>query len=288
MSKTSIAWTDRTENPLTGCTEEGPECLNCYARIASASPRLQQFEKYHGVVDEKGRWTGQINFTPKVLDDLLKTKKEHMQFMPSMSDPFHSGVKDEWLNEIFAAVILTPHITHQVLTKRHERMYEYFDNLDLRQLVNPARDLLSRNNKTKAIGDWKLPIKNLWLGVTCGTQRSADKRIPYLQKVAEMRYTTFVSVEPMLEEVDLTGLLDGIAQVIIGGESGFNARPFHLEWARSLIEQCRVAGVKVFMKQVGSNAFYEGKPYKTKSRAGSDLAEWPEWAQIQEFPDGVK
>jgi protein gp37 len=69
---------------------------------------------------------------------------------------------------------------------------------------------------------------------------------------------------------------------------GANARPFNLEWARSLIDQCREAGVKVFMKQVGSNAFYEGESFKTKSRAGSDIAEWPEWAQIQEFPYEVK
>jgi hypothetical protein len=53
MSKTAISWTDETANPLTGCTEEGSECVNGYARVASASPRLQQFEKYHGVVDDR-------------------------------------------------------------------------------------------------------------------------------------------------------------------------------------------------------------------------------------------
>jgi protein gp37 len=72
--------------------------------------------------------------------------------------------------------------------------------------------------------------------------------------------------------------------VIIGGESGSKARPFHLEWAQFLIHQCNEAGVKVFMKQVGSNAFYEGKPFKTKSRSGSDPSEWPKWARAQEFP----
>jgi len=112
-----------------------------------------------------------------------------------------------------------------------------------------------------------------------------------------------VSVEPMLEEIDLwsanyknpsggiTGAITawggGVDWIIIGGESGSKARPFHVEWARSLIDQCREAGTAVFMKQAGSNAFYEGKPFKTKSRAGSDPSEWPEWARVQEFPQNA-
>jgi protein gp37 len=83
----------------------------------------------------------------------------------------------------------------------------------------------------------------------------------------------------------ITAWNGGASWIIIGGESGSNARPFHLEWAQDLIKQCREVGVKVFMKQVGSNAFYRGQPFKTKSRAGSDPTEWPEWAQIQEFPE---
>jgi protein gp37 len=111
MSKTAISWTDETANPLTGCTEEGPECVNCYARVASASPRLQQFEKYHGVVDDRGRWTGQINFAPEVLEKLMHLKKPRRIFMPSMSDPFHPGVKDEWLDRIFAAIAFSTFMT---------------------------------------------------------------------------------------------------------------------------------------------------------------------------------
>jgi protein gp37 len=314
MSQTTIAWTDRTENPLTGCTEvrvkgaKESECDNCYARVASASPRLQQFEKYHGVVNEKGRWTGQINFTPKVLDDLLRIKKPQRIFMPSMSDLFHLGVKDEWLDQIFATIALTPHLTYQILTKRPERMLKYSQR-DFYGCIMKAFDMLPKDLVIKAPKPsyrqtW--PLSNVWLGVTSGTQKAADERIPLLlQAPAAVR---FVSVEPMLEPMTLTCLhyagitnidcltgqhgvnypLQGtgnkINQVIIGGESGTNARPFELAWARSLIDQCREAGTKIFMKQVGSNAFYEGKPFKTKSRAGSDPSEWPEWAQIQEFP----
>jgi protein gp37 len=359
MSKTTIAWTDRTENPFTGCNEEGPECINCYARVASATPRLQQFEKYHGVVDDRGRWTGQINFTPKVLDDLLRIKKPQRIFMPSMSDPFHPGVKDEWLDQMMAAIALTPHLTYQLLTKRPERMLQYLTEkwqptpaqyfegvyipesqnsrqteitlaceeiIDRFNLGDTTKGELWTDNGSLKIMQWSWPLPNLMLGVTAGTQKAADERIPLLLRAPAAG--RFVSVEPMLEEVDLKRYLGkfwscpeceagdeyqwmlpnarkefcgncagdtgrdvylkvrgrGINQIIIGGESGTNARPFHLEWARSLINQCRETGTKVFMKQVGSNAFYEGKPFKTKSRAGSDSSEWPEWARIQEFP----
>jgi protein gp37 len=319
MSKTVISWTDETANPLTGCTEEGPECVNCYARVASASPRLQQFEKYHGVVDDRGRWTGQINFSPEVLEKLLHLKKPRRVFMPSMSDPFHPGVKDEWLDQIFAAIALTPHITYQMLTKRPERMLEY---LGRHEFIHEMKLAVFNMNFCGMKNYPELDVskgflKNLWPGVTTGTQKAADERIPLLLKT--LAAVRFLSVEPMLENIDLTRcrvcngsgaswnsiaqdylgcpncLADGFTDelckidwVIIGGESGSNARPFNLEWARSLIDQCREAGVKVFMKQAGSNAFYEGESFKTKSRAGSDIAEWPEWAQIQEFPCEVK
>lgn len=345
MSKTLISWTDETANPLTGCTECDPACLNCYARAASASPRLQQFEKYHGVVDEKGRWTSQINFAPDVLDKLLKKKKPCKIFMPSMSDLFHPGVKDEWIDQIMAAIALTPHITYQVLTKRPERMLEYFSKFqdwqthlgDTGAWASNMADLACDRNWRKyhhldgnnyssdeCYEELKTSIhsgyfENLWIGVTAGTQKSAEDRIPLLlQTPAAVR---FVSVEPMLEEMDISewlhllpcpqhpneraagwghlpcdcrdwfnkhvasGNLSSISQIIIGGESGPNSRPFHLEWAQSLIEQCHGTNTKVFMKQVGSNAFYQGKPFKTKSRAGSDPSEWPEWAQVQEFPN---
>lgn len=354
MSKTLISWTDETANPLTGCTECDPACLNCYARVASASPRLQQFEKYHGVVDEKGRWTSQINFAPDVLDKLLKKKKPCKIFMPSMSDMFHPGVKDDWIDQIMAAIALTPHITYQILTKRPERMLEYFSKFQDWQTHLGETGIWASNMADLACDrNWRRYhhldgnnyssdecyeelttsihsgyFKNLWLGVTAGTQKGADDRIPYLEKLAMIGYTTFVSVEPMLEDINLmpafVNVLEqhnretgekrlvaiyennkvinsketltnhgctapnrrkGISQIIIGGESGPNSRSFHLEWAQSLIEQCNGTNTKVFMKQVGSNAFYQGKPFKTKSRAGSDPSEWPEWAQVQEFPN---
>lgn len=318
MSKTSISWTDETANWIVGCTKTRAKgakesgCDFCYAATAANSARLQQFDQYKKVVDGKGNWNGHIEFVPKVLDGLLKGRRSRRVFAPSMSDPFHPNVKDEWLDQFMATVVATEHITYQLLTKRPERMMGYFKDLDLRRLI----PLVQQANDKR--GDlthyrWKIPFPNLHLGVTVENQAAANDRIPLLlQTPAAVR---FLSVEPMLEKIDLnecsvcegsgeewdsiaddylgcqncqadgfTDQLSDIDQVIIGGESGSKARPFHLEWARSLIDQCREAGVKVFMKQTGSNAFYEGKPFRTKSRAGTEPMEWPEWARIQEFP----
>ena len=298
MSKTSISWTDETANWIVGCTKTRAKgakesgCDNCYAATAANSARLQQFPQYKNVVDHKGNWNGHVEFVPKVLDDLLKGKRKRRVFAPSMSDPFHPEVKDEWLDQFFAAVALTPHITYQVLTKRPERMLKYFQELDLRRLIKYVRLL---NDRRGDLTDyrWRIPSLNLWLGVTCENQAAADERIPLLlQTPAAVR---FLSVEPLLEEVDVSEYLsceendgaDGqnwINQIIVGGESGSNARPFHLEWAKFLLQQCRDSDTKFFMKQLGSNAFYKGQPYKTKSRAGSDPSEWPEPLRVQEFP----
>ncbi|NJR56761.1 MAG: DUF5131 family protein, partial [Acaryochloris sp. CRU_2_0] len=110
MSK--IEWTDHTLNPLVGCTKTRAKgakqsgCEHCYAARASNSGRLQQFPQYHGVVDGQGNWTGQVNFVPEQLEKLFKFRKPTRVFMPSMSDPFHPAVKDEWLDQIFAAIAL--------------------------------------------------------------------------------------------------------------------------------------------------------------------------------------
>jgi protein gp37 len=189
-NKTGIAWTDETANWIVGCTKISSGCAKCYAATAANSPRLQQFDQYKGVVDGNGNWNGEIAFVPKVLEQLLRSKKQRRVFAPSMSDLFHPGVKDEWLDQFFATVALTPHITYQLLTKRPERMLEYFDRLE------PNKSKMSPRHLLIAAGvPW--PLKNMWLGVTAENQAAADERIPFiLQTPAAVR---FLSVEPMLE-----------------------------------------------------------------------------------------
>jgi protein gp37 len=310
---TKIQWTDETANWIVGCTKTRAKgakqsgCDKCYAATAASSARLQQFDQYKAVVDGNGNWNGNIEFVPKVLDDLLKGKRSRRVFTPSMSDPFHHNVKEEWLDQFMATVALTPHITYQVLTKRPDRMYEYFNDFDLRRIVGPTFDLTARNNKKDPGQIWKLPFRNLHLGVSVENQAAVDERIPLLLNTPA--WFRFLSCEPLLEKIDLRWFLlcepklkysmGGISQVIVGGESGSNARPFNLEWARSLRDQCQEAGVKYFFKQAGSNVWDKCPPpahladlglitesycqLKLRDRKGGDLSEIPEDLRIREI-----
>ena len=125
------------------------------------------------------------------------------------------------------------------------------------------------------------PLPNVWLGASVEDRARMD-RIDVLRQIpAAIR---FLSLEPLLEdlgEIDLTG----IDWVIIGGESGPGARLFDLSWARSIIAQCRAAGVPVFMKQVGSFAIGSGGQLRNADRKGGDPAEWPEDLRIRQFPN---
>jgi protein gp37 len=175
------------------------------------------------------------------------------------------------------------------------------------------------------------PLPNVWLGVSVENQRFADERIPLLlQTPAAVR---FISAEPLLGPVDIAywltcdacghpwrfhtagGMCQGTAKgiecycvmpreasldwVIVGGESGQGARPFDLSWARSIVAQCKAAGVPVFVKQLGANAQdADGSMHgrysaggikhdfpKLLNRKGGDPSEWPEDLRVREFPE---
>ena len=146
---TKISWADETINPIMGCTKVSPGCKNCYAVEMSRRLAAMGIPGYAGV-EYDGGWSGEINYRPDVLDKKLKKlpKKPQRIFLESMGDLFHAGVKQEWLDEIFAKVQREKHHTFMVLTKRHERMVEYFTE--------------------HAIPD------NVWLGVTAENQAMAE------------------------------------------------------------------------------------------------------------------
>ncbi|BDM83500.1 DUF5131 family protein [Acaryochloris marina] len=286
---TTIEWTDHTINCLVGCTKvrakgaKSSGCEHCYAARASKSGRLQQFPQYHSVVDEKGNWTGQVNFVPEQLEKLFKFRKPTRVFMPSMSDPFHRAVKDEWLDQIFAAIALNPKVTIQMLTKRPKRMRDYLRSaknririaaVDKGRSVSVNREILADLESCQ----WDWPLPNLWLGVSVENQEAADERIPLLgQTPANIR---FLSCEPLLEPLDLGALPANWC--ITGGESGPGARPCDVTWIRSIRDQCKSAEIPVFIKQLGSNPV--GIP-KLRSAKGGDAEEWPKDLRVREFPE---
>jgi len=196
--------------------------------------------------------------------------------------------------------VRAPIHTFQILTKRPERMRDYLRaRTEWRQPIFDALNdpewpvRFEEPEYIAANAGWPLP--NVWLGVSVENQRWADERIPLLLDTPAV--VRFVSCEPLLSGVDLglytnlnlglyTNLnlnpvkpivpagawLPRLDWVIVGGESGPRARPFDLAWARSLRDQCAVAGVPFFMKQLGG------------LRPGARLDDLPPDLRIREYP----
>lgn len=289
MSK--IEWTQKTWNPIVGCSLKSPGCTNCYAMKMAGRLEAMGQAPYQGTTQRTKNgfaWTGQVNLSETALLAPLKRKTPTVYFVNSMSDLFHESVPDEWIDRIFAVMALCPQHTFQVLTKRSDRMRAYFEGIENgnegRLLGDGWRDALvegcAQNIWQKLTGDqtvdeWlavHLPLLNVWLGVSVEDQARADERIPdLLDTPAAVR---FLSCEPLLGPLDLEcvpwpanwnrsvdDVSDGIDPlrysaskidwVICGGESGPGARPMHPDWARSLRDQCAAAGTAFFFKQWG-------------------------------------
>ena len=220
---TKIEWASESWNPVTGCTPISEGCRYCYAkRMAN---RLRG--RYGYPKDDPFK----VTIHPDRLDQPLKWRKPKRIFVVSMGDLFHEDVKYDWIRSIlFTMYGGGRHHAYLILTKRPERMYDFF--------------------KHNMPDYW--PLSNVWLGVTCENQHAADERIPILLQIpATVR---FVSCEPLLGEIDFSHLPESGAEldwVIVGGESGPGARPMHPDWARSVRDQCQSAGVPFFFKQHG-------------------------------------
>lgn len=284
---TTIEWTQRpgtkgeTWNPVVGCTKVSAGCKHCYAKTmhdkrhkAYLAGRLQNIPQYAEPFEK-------VQLMHERLALPLKWKKPRTIFVNSVSDLFHEDVPFEYIDRVFAIMALTPQHTYQVLTKRPKRMAEYFSTRDWFAAIRPTpiRSIKEQgfpDSTTERPTQHKHPLPNVWLGTSVENQATADERIPHLLKCpATVR---FLSCEPLLGPVDLTNLLyDGacaidclsglqgfpkphaplpkgtgpIHWVITGGESGPGARPMHPDWARSLRDQCKVAGVPFFFKQWG-------------------------------------
>lgn len=239
MAKTSIEWAKDVWNPIIGCRKVSEGCEGCYA-ISIAWMRMhnpRMYEKFRGTVKKllNGtlNWTGEINFPMDAFLIPILKRQPSIYFVNSMSDLFYEGVPDDCIEFIFEIMTqLAPWHIYQVLTKRPERMLQW------------ASTHLGKGS----LSSLKRFPKNVWVGVSTENQRTANERIPLLQKVpATVR---FLSCEPLLEPIpDLP--LANIDLVIVGGESGPKARPMQQEWVVDIMKQCRKARAKFFFKQWG-------------------------------------
>lgn len=317
--KTGIAWTDATWNPVTGCSKVSAGCKHCYAeRVFPRAYHGQTVpDTEHRVWDaEHGRyevWQRPRRFTdvkchPERLDQPLRWRRPRRVFVNSMSDLFHPDVPDSFIAQVFGVMALAPQHTFQVLTKRPERMRDWIGQQNAHGMtswacaaagVKHGNAFTAARDNPAGMVPWPLP--NVWLGVSVEDQATADERIPVLLDTpAAVRFT---SAEPLLGPVDLFSVCaynapgdgelvwKGPDWVIVGGESGPRARPFDLDWGRSIVAQCRDAGVPVFVKQLGAHAYDETPVFgitarwHTAHRSGAVMDEWPVDLQVQEWPE---
>lgn len=214
MATTTIEWTDKTWNPVTGCTKVSGGCKHCYAEIMAR--RL----KGMGQVKYKNGFN--LTMHEEDLIEPFSWKRPCNVFVCSMGDLFHPEVTFDFVDKVIATIKGTPQHRYQLLTKRPERLREYFFN-------NPIPD-------------------NVWVGTTVECRASID-RIRYIQDLGAK--VKFLSCEPLLEDL---GELDlgGINWVIVGGESGMMARPMKESWVQSIKKQAEAARIAFFFKQWGT------------------------------------
>jgi len=271
MATTKIEWADKVWNPVTGCTKVSEGCRNCYAE--TMAKRFWKDRKF-----------SDVQCHPERLGQPLSWKKPVRVFVNSMSDLFHPDVEFDFIDEVFHIMRVAEHHTFMVLTKRPEIMLKF----------------LEWQKPIRWPANWVGAQPNIWLGVSVENQKTADERIPLLlQTPAAVR---FVSCEPLLGPLDFwkfatreetfgsmfdhrgsygfyPGLPkepvkyhEGVDWVIVGGESGPNARPMHPDWARSIRDQCVDAGVPFFFKQWGEWVPFEQVEFDpAKERTGIQI-----------------
>lgn len=213
MSK--IEWTDKTWNPITGCTKQSAGCQHCYAEVMARRLKAMKLNKYRNGF--------QLTLHPDTLEEPVAWKKGHNIFVCSMSDLFHKDVPFGFIDQVMEVIIKTPQHRYQILTKRAERMAEYFS-------IRPVPS-------------------NVWLGVTVECQ-ATKSRIDFLRNIKSAPIR-FLSCEPLLEDLGEMNL-DNIDWVIVGGESGTQARPMKEEWVLNIKHQAEEQQAAFFFKQWGT------------------------------------
>lgn len=326
-----IEWTDETWNPVTGCTKVSPGCAHCYAetfaerfRGVPGHPFEQGFDlklwperltKPLGWKKPRKVFVNSMSdlfhedvpfeFIDRVFAVMALTPQHTYQVRTKRPERMREYVAER---RDFARMIAMHH--YVIMGPLH--IYKS-TGTPVYTGPGPGSEMAGEAGKWAREEAIPWPLPNVWLDTSVELQRWADVRIPEL--LATPAAVRFLSCEPLLGPVDLTAIdkthetdpgfnaLDStdeegplgdatIDWVIVGGESGPGARPFDLAWARSLVSQCRAAGVAAFVKQLGAKPYNGGDMFghqavtaiRLKSRKGGDMAEWPEDLRVREWP----
>lgn len=247
--ESSIQWTDATWNIARGCTKVDADCKFCYM--------------YRDALNETRYNPKIVQKTKTVFDSPLKWKEPKKIFTSSLTDVFHEDI-DSFRHEVWDIIKKCPHHTFQMLTKRPER-------LDVEHGLIPNEY-----------------FGNIWLGTSIGSHEGMKRAHQLVHARVPVRLK-FLSIEPLHDgPLNLYYPLSSkqIKWVIVGGESGnekglYRYRPCELSWIENIVDQCRMFGVPVFVKQLGTHL---AKEMGLKDRHGGDINEWPEHLRIREFP----
>jgi protein gp37 len=258
--KTSIQWTDKTWNPLTGCTRVSSGCQKCYA-FELHDMRHRVYQRDGGVYPngkpmpaQYAKPFSEIQLLPSRLEDPLHIKTPSMFFVNSMSDFFHSDVPDEYIFQMVETMRKADWHIFQVLTKRVGR---------LRRLGKRI--------------DWPA---NVWMGVSIELDNLTPRADALREVDAAVR---FLSCEPLLGPLPSLNL-EGIHWVIAGAESGDpDSRPMNEDWARELRDKCIASDARFFYKQ---NAV-KGRKISTPALDGKVWKEFPEMPIAQPIEKAV-
>ena len=239
-------WWDFGFQLVEGCTPVSEACANCWSLA-----KEKRFRKETGVVFHEER--------------LVKpTQRKKPASYAIWNDLFHESVPFESIWKVFDVMFLRYHHIFLILTKRPERALEFFNRVKsvTRQEYDWNHGMMMEldGDSDPICQPEQWPLKNVWIGTTAENQPQADKRIPILLQIPAAK--RFVSIEPMLGPMDISIYLnDGstcleepqlaLDWIIVGGESGPNARPMHPDWASSIWDQCKEANVPFFFKQWG-------------------------------------
>lgn len=306
-----IEWTDHTFNPWVGCSKVSPGCDHCYAE--SWAKRGGRDTLWSGQRDR----TSQSNWQkPLKWDREAKAEGRRAKvFCASLADVFDNVISNHWRWDLFALIRKTTNLDWLLLTKRIG---------NARFMLNSAA--AAALDELPGSPSWdKAPWSNVWLGATVVDQDEADRDIPKL--IATPARRRFLSYEPALGPLDFCSRwidhadprmhenwLERIDWVIVGGESGGGARPFRVDWARTIVAQCEALDVPCFVKQLGTmpvdanDAGFDGVEasewpagtetsplthqqwqgddcrIRLKCRKGGDMAEWPRDLRVRQFP----
>lgn len=297
---TGIQWTHHTWSSWRGCAKVSHGCTNCYAdALSKRNPAVLGVWGPSGTRVIAKDWT-----KPLAWDRAAAKAGERRRIFMSMNDWLEDRPElDEPRARLLELIDATQNLDWLLLTKRPENFQSLMERLAA--MNGCAGGDVGHDVAASWIdGD---PPPNVWLGVSVEDQETADARIPALLKIpAALRW---VSYEPALGPVAFVQNFGGgvvrnwlsgavstgwridygrrLNWVVCGGESGPNARPFDLQWARNAIRQCSAAGVPVFVKQLGRRPIWsDARMLDLRDKKGGVMDEWPLDMRVREMPEG--